>query len=164
MKITKNPMSPQDLTIFTHHEDKQVHHANVKDASTTTRSKTSLQNLQTLNKYINAKKLPLKCSTKSLWHHKIHLLHEDPLGLHSYNQSVSTKWNQDLQTKKIQIKLGTNPTLSPHHSHKVPLNHASKLCMTSWWKKPSSNHENQPRHQTIKELKVHIISSSKENK
>ena len=31
-------------------------------------------------------------------------------------------------------------------------------------KKLSSNHKNQPRHQTIKELKVDIISSSKETK
>ena len=65
MKITKNPMSPQDLTIFIHHEDKQVHHANVKDASIETRSKTNLQHLQTLNKYINAKKIPLNHGAKS---------------------------------------------------------------------------------------------------
>ena len=42
MKITKNPMSPQDLTIFTHHEDNQVHYANVKDVYVTIGSKTNL--------------------------------------------------------------------------------------------------------------------------
>ena len=30
-------------------------------------------------------------------------------------------------------------------------------------KKPFSNHENQPKHQTIKELKVNIMSSSKKS-
>ena len=49
-------MSRQDLTIFTHYEDNQVHYANVKDASTTIGSNTNLQHLPTLNKYINTKK------------------------------------------------------------------------------------------------------------
>ena len=31
-------------------------------------------------------------------------------------------------------KPGTNPALSPHHYHKLLLNHVSKLSMTSWWK------------------------------
>ena len=53
--FTKNPMSPQDATIFTHHEENKVHHANVKGTSAAIGSKTNLQYLQTLNKYINAK-------------------------------------------------------------------------------------------------------------
>ena len=53
--FTKNPISPQDATISTYHEDNQVHYVNVKDASTTIESKKNLQHLQTLNKYINAK-------------------------------------------------------------------------------------------------------------
>ena len=47
-------MSPQDITIFTHHEDNQVHYENIKDTSAATGSKTNLQHLQTLNKHINA--------------------------------------------------------------------------------------------------------------
>ena len=86
-------MSPQDLTIFRHHEDNQVHHANVKDASTATRSKTNLQHLQTLNKYINANNSHSTMVLSNPWHHKIHLLHEYPLGLYSHNRSVNTKWN-----------------------------------------------------------------------
>ena len=84
-------MSPQDLTIFTHHENNQVQYANVKDASTTTGSKTNLQHLQTLNKYINAKNSHSTMVPSHLWHHKIHLLHEDPPSIHSHNQTVSTK-------------------------------------------------------------------------
>ena len=62
-------MSPQDATISTHHEENQVYHANVKDTSATIGSKTNLQHLQTLNKYINTKiknkKIPLNHGTKS---------------------------------------------------------------------------------------------------
>ena len=130
-----------------------MHHANVKDASIAIGSKTNLQHLQTLNKYINANKSHSIIVPSHLWHHKIHLLYVDPLGIHTHNQSVSTNWNQDLQTKKIQTELGTNPALSPYHCHKLPLYHVSKLSMESWWKNPSSNHENQLRHQTIKEIK-----------
>ena len=48
-------MIPQDATISIQHEENQVHHENVKDASAAIGSKTHLQHLQTLNKYINAK-------------------------------------------------------------------------------------------------------------
>lgn len=82
---------------------------------------------------------------KSISHMKI---------LSVYNhKSVNTKWNQDLQTKKIQTKLGTNLALSPHHCHKLPLNCVSKRSMKSWWKIPSSNQENQPRHKPSKNSK-----------
>ena len=52
-------MIPQDLAIFIHHEDNQVHHANVKGTFAAIGSKTNFQHLQTLNKYINVKKSPL---------------------------------------------------------------------------------------------------------
>ena len=84
-------MSLQDLTIFTYYKDNQVHHANVNNVSIAIGSKTNLQHMQTLNKYINAKKSHSTMVLSHLWHHKIHLLHEDPLGLHSHNQSVNTK-------------------------------------------------------------------------
>ena len=67
-------MSPQDATISTHHEENQVHHANVKDASAATGSKTNLQHLQTLNKYINAKNSHSTVVLSHPWHHKIHPL------------------------------------------------------------------------------------------
>ena len=124
--FTKNLVSPQDSTISihheenhlhipwrtisTHHEDNQMHHANVKDASAIRGSKTNLQHLQTLNKYINAKN---SHSTMVLSNHGI---------------------IKSISYMKIQTKLGNNLALSPHHYHKLPLNHVSKLSMTSWWK------------------------------
>ena len=36
--------------------------------------------------------------------------------------------------RRYKPKPGSNPALSPHHCHKLPLNHVSKLSMTSWWK------------------------------
>jgi hypothetical protein len=118
----------------------QLYHANVKDASIAIGSKTNIQHLKTLNKYINAKK---SHSTMILSNHGI---------------------IKSISYMKIQTKQGTNPTLSPHHCHKLPLYHVSNLSITSWWKNPCFNNENQPRDQTIKELKVHIMSSSKETK
>ena len=88
-------MSPQDLTIFAHYEDNLVHHTNINDTSGA-RSKTNLQHLQTLNKYINANNSHSIVVPSHIWNHKIHLLHEDPPGLHLHNQSVNTKkLNQD---------------------------------------------------------------------
>ena len=111
-----------------------MYHANVKDISATIGSKT---NLEKIWKHLINISMP-RTPTHS-WYRITHgiiksVSYMKILQVYIHNQSVSTKWNQDLQTKKIQTKSKINPALSPHHYHKLPLNHVSKLSMTSWWK------------------------------
>ena len=134
MKITKNLMIPQDLTIFTHHEDNKVHHANVKGAFATIGSKTNLQHLKTLNKYINAKN---SHSTMVLSNHDVikSIFYMKILQVYTHTTKVLAPSETKIsKPKKIQTKIGTNPALSLHHYHMLPLKCVSNIFMESWWK------------------------------
>ena len=107
MKITKNSMSPQDLTIFIHHEDNKC---------TMQMSKTLLQQQdlrQTSNICKHSINISMPITPTQLWY------------------QVTYGIIKSISYMKIQIKPGTNPALSPHHCHKLPLNCVSKLSMTS---------------------------------
>ena len=129
--FTKNPMSPQDATISTYHEDNQElcdsrsNHLHIPWRTISTHHEDNKCTMQMSKMLLQQHDLR---QTSNIYKHSINI--SMPTTLTQLWYQVTYGIIKSISYMKIQTKLGTNLALSPHHCHKLPLNCVSKLSMT----------------------------------